>query len=175
MNVISSCTWRRFAQSVACAAALCVPVAASAQSAATIRDLICGRTVHYHTPGIGNQIEYTAPDGTAYLWYPDMPDAIIGTWQITPQGLDDAQTCFTYPLDEVDGAFGIYDGDPICFNSAALVRDVPERAIRDGDPYNLETGQVPFVLPSFPYLSIEELKRDFPAVELPDGCDALLS
>ena len=58
-----------------------------AQDADMLFDLMCGRTLHYYNPGvpfgagIGNQIEYTSPDGSAFLWHPNGEGVIIGSWE----------------------------------------------------------------------------------------------
>lgn len=139
--------------------------------AADIIELLCGRTVHYHTPVIGNQIEYTHPDGSAYLWHPLAGDMAIGTWELEfPDGAPD-QVCYTYP----DGSFGPGSGGVHCFTYPDLIADIPMEGLRDGDPYDLSTGNAPFALPAFPPILPSELAKDFPAAPRGPGCEAYVS
>ena len=150
----------------------CLAMPTMAQSAADIVELLCGRTVHYHTPFIGNQIEYTDPDGTAFLWHPfGTGGLVIGTWRLEhPEGAD-VQVCYTYP----DGSFGPGTGGDHCFTYDALVDDVPLDGIRDGDPYDLSSGAAPFSLPAAPALPPSHLAEDYPDVVRGPGCSASVS
>lgn len=171
------------------AAAACVlallPGMASAQAVDALFELLCGRTVHFYD-GSGNQIEYTAGDGTAFLWFHDQRDVIIGTWGVYSDaevaerqnsgagegrdgGLDGqslldaprfgAQVCYEYQ----PGAFGALDpGGFHCFGELELFETVVEGGIFPGDRYGLRDGVPPFTLPEHPFQALESFDADFP-------------
>ncbi|MEM9319106.1 MAG: hypothetical protein AAGA70_08875 [Pseudomonadota bacterium] len=144
---------------------------ANAQGAADIVELLCGRTVHYHTPLIGNQIEYTDPDGQAFLWHPFGGGVVVGDWRLEyPEG-EDVQVCYSYP----DNALGPGISGDHCFTYGGLIEDIPLEGIRDGDPYDLSSGAAPFALPATPYIPPEGLAGQFPDVVRGPGCSAYVS
>ena len=157
------------------AAVLCLISAATpamAQGAADIVELLCGRTVHYFSVFVGNQIEYTDPDGNAYLWHHFGTGGVItGTWRLEfPDGAP-VEVCYTYP----DGSFGPGTGGDHCFTYERLLRDVPLDGIRDGDPYDLNSGTAPFPLPVAPAVPPSGLAEQFPDVARGPGCSAYVS
>lgn len=144
---------------------------APAQDAASIVDLICGRTVHYFNTDLGNQIEYTAADGQAYLWYSGAETLITGTWEVTALSLDFGQVCYVY----APGSFGPDDlGSTFCWSYEELLRDIPESGVREGDPYDLASGSLPFVLPFDRVVSVESLQERFPDQPPERACGLLM-
>lgn len=153
------------------AATLLAALPATAQDAASIIDLICGRTVHYWDPGLGNQIEYTAADGQAYLWHGDTDQLVVGTWEVTAITLDIGEVCYVYE----PGAFSLDDpGSEFCFRWDDLIEDVPADGVRDGDPYNLASGEQPFSLPRDRPVSLEDLRARFPDQPPERACGLLM-
>ncbi|MEM6610428.1 MAG: hypothetical protein AAF689_17850 [Pseudomonadota bacterium] len=157
------------------ATALCLmatALPATAQSAVDIVELLCGRTVQYYSVTIGNQIEFTDPDGTAYLWHPFAAGGVvIGDWRIEVPDNADVQVCYTYP----DGSFGPDTGGDHCFTYAGLIDDIVEDGIRDGDPFDLRTGVAPFPLPLNPPLPAARLSEMYPDQDRGPGCSAYVS
>ena len=156
-------------------AALCLiatAAPATAQGAADIVELLCGRTVHYASVAMGNQIEYTDPDGNAYLWHPYGSGGVVkGTWRLEfPDGAP-VEVCYTYP----DGSFGLATVEDYCFTYDRLLLEVPLDGIRDGDPYDLSSGSAPFPLPLAPLLSPSDLIGEFPDTARGPGCAAYVS
>ena len=151
---------------------LATTLPATAQSAADIVELLCGRTVHFYSDFVGNQIEFTDPDGNAYLWHPIGDGGVIaGTWRLEhPQG-GEVEVCYHYP----DDSFGPGGGGDHCFTYLDLLDDIPLDGIRDGDPYNLSSGAAPFALPAFPPLPAQGLAEQFPDVVRGPGCAAYVS
>ncbi|MEL6532094.1 MAG: hypothetical protein AAFN09_03805 [Pseudomonadota bacterium] len=153
----------------------------AAQDASILFDLLCGRTVHYYDPGIptgtgiGNQIEYTSPDGSAFLWHPDDDDVIIGTWSVEPDTEGNGMVCYEYPEDSFDQALIPYNGEPICFDGMGLTNDIVDLGIRNGDVYGLSDGIPPFEMQSHPQLGIEDLRGQFPQDAPATGCVAMMS
>lgn len=145
---------------------------ASAQGAADIVELLCGRTVHYYSTAIGNQIEYTDPDGNAFLWHPfGEGSLVVGTWRLEFPDGSDVQVCYNYP----DDAFGPATGGDHCFTYADMVDDVPPDGIRDGDPYGLTSGAAPFALPAWPQIPPAGLAEQYPDAPRGPGCAAYVS
>lgn len=144
---------------------------AQAQDAASIIDLICGRTVHYFNTALGNQIEYTAPDGSAYLWHSQTDEIVVGIWEVSQITLDLGEVCYKY----LPGSFGPTDpGSEFCFDHAALVEDIPTDGVREGDPYNLASGTRPFPLPFDIPVSVEDLRAEFPDQPPERACGVLM-
>ncbi len=173
---------------------------ANAQGAVdALFDLLCGRTVHFYDLS-GNQIEYTAGDGTAYLWFHDLPGVIVGTWGVysnqevqdrLPGGSDDtgpdggldgrdilegpsfgAQVCYEYG----PGAFGPLDpGGFHCFSEAELFETVVAGGVFAGDRYGLRDGEPPFILPEHPFQTLESFEADFPELPPEPACGVPIS
>lgn len=161
-----------FHRCLCAAAALFSSVTAGlANDAAEIVELLCGRTVHYYSSFIGNQIEYTDPDGNAYLWHPFGGGVVVGTWQLEYPENAPVQVCYTYPPD----SFSVGSAEVHCFTLADLLDDVPLDGIRDGDPYDLSSGTAPFALPANPPLPPQGLAEQFPDVVRGPGCSAYVS
>ncbi|UWQ97196.1 hypothetical protein K3728_08280 [Rhodobacteraceae bacterium M385] len=162
-------------------------------------DLLCGRTVHFYDSS-GNQIEYTAGDGTAYLWYHDLPDVIVGSWGVYSDaelrelqndgsndtgrdgGLDSrelfdlpiggAQVCYEYPA----GGFGPLDpGGFHCWDELDLFETVVEGGVFPGDRYGLRDGEPPFNLPEHPFQTLESFDADFPQLPPEPACGVPIS
>lgn len=142
-----------------------------AQDAASIIDLICGRTVHYWDPALGNQIEYTAADGQAYVWHGDTDQLVTGTWEVTQITLNIGEVCYVYD----PGSFGSDDpGSEYCFRWDDLIEDVPSDGVREGDPYNLASGTQPFSLPTDGPVSLDDLRARFPDQPPERACGLLM-
>lgn len=151
-------------------AGLCA-LPAAAQDAASIIDLICGRTVHYFNPALGNQIEYTAPNGDAFLWHSQTDQLVIGIWEVNEINLDYGEVCYKY----LPGSFSDLDpGSEFCFDYDALIADVPTDGVREGDPYNLASGQMPFPLPFDTPVSVEDLREAYPDQPPERACGVLM-
>ncbi|MBO6604865.1 hypothetical protein [Rhodophyticola porphyridii] len=152
-------------------AAALTALPAGAQDAASILALICGRTVHYFSPELGNQIEYTAPDGSAYLWHSGNEGLVLGTWEVTEITPDIGEVCYVYR----PGSFGADDpGSEFCFDWEMLISDVPQDGVRDGDPYNLASGLRPFALPFTRPVSVAALRTEFPDQPPERACGTLM-
>ncbi|MEM9757497.1 MAG: hypothetical protein AAF914_15955 [Pseudomonadota bacterium] len=147
-----------------------------AESVAIAFEFLCDRTIHYFNDGIGNQIEYTSPEGGAYLWFPDTPEVIVGTWDVFERDDGVVEICFEYPAN----SFG-FDGLTInnseihCFEYGAWVADIQEDGIRDGDPFQLASGEIPFMLQAYPRLPSEILEATSEEVPRGAGCAAFVS
>lgn len=171
---------------------------ANAQAVDALFDLLCGRSVHFYDAS-GNQIEYTAGDGTAFLWFHGQPEVIVGTWgvysneevqQRLNQGTDEgrdggldgvdmldsptfgAQVCYEYG----PGAFGPLDtGGFHCFDELRLFETVVNGGIFPGDRYGLRDGTPPYVLREHPFVELESFDADFPQLPPEPACGVPIS
>ena len=157
------------------AAALLSLAAASSAGAqsgpSALYDLMCGRTAHFYSAGIGTQIEYTAPDGVAYLWYPEEREIIVGTWDVGEMSDGIVELCYTYG----PGAFGNVDGSVFCFDYVGLVSDLVTGGLRNGDPYDLTSEAVPFILARDEAVDPADLREMFDDDVQPQACVGLFS
>lgn len=137
-----------------------------AQGVEALFELLCGRSVHFHDEG-GNQIEYTAGDGTAYLWYHGIPEVLVGTWGVFDTPGIGPQVCYEYD----PGAFGPLDtGGQHCWTEERLFETVIQGGIFEGDRYGLRDGEPPFLLPEQPMQTLESFEDDFPELERERVC-----
>jgi hypothetical protein len=100
---------------------------------------LAGYTAMTYDPGHGTQVEYLAPDGGAYLWYPLNSGIVVGAWKT--EGND---VCFRYGRNTYNPvtrkAGGNWDCTPLALHSKHVV----ERA--RGDVFGLASGKLPFQL-----------------------------
>lgn len=171
---------------------------ANAQAVDALFELLCGRSVHFYDVS-GNQIEYTAGDGTAYLWFHDTAEVIVGTWGVYSDaevaerqnnGANDgrdgdldgeslldqpsfgAQVCYEYG----PGAFGSLDtGGFHCFDEVLLFETVVEGGIFPGDRYGLRDGTPPYLLQEHPFVELESFDADFPQLPPEPACGVPIS
>ena len=110
------------------------------------RRFFAGTTkVELSTPRI-LQIEYHSPDGKAYLWHPGNSGIVLGQWDVRPESIiDEVVQCYRY--DNTRSAphrvpFGEPGDLATCISTARQKRGFWYA----GDPYNLESGRIPFVM-----------------------------
>lgn len=139
----------------ACAAPASAPVAnpSSPPPGVDARDWsrFADRTLLFYDPQHGNQIEYYAPDGHAFLWYPGNGIALRGVWRISEGRLCGLYGENTYnPVTMEQGGWectDLVDQERYIFDSMA------------GDIFDLATERVPFRLPAHPrFRSLSEVK-----------------
>lgn len=95
------------------------------------------------TPGPGTQLEFLANDGWSYLWYPGNRGVVRGQWTLH-HWYDKYAVCFRY------GAATLKPKtkDPRDSFDCTLLSDYAPTVTElvEGDPFNLASGQLPFVL-----------------------------
>ncbi len=132
------------------------PVAALEQqlSAPQLRALASGRTHRSYSKQHGTQVEYLAPDGNAYLWYPGNTRVVAGTWRVeqNDQNPKAGVICYAY-RNSHNPALGLRSGEQ-CITARSF--NSGQHDARSGDLFNLRTGHIPYVLPKRD-LSFEEL------------------
>lgn len=124
---------------------------------AALRQQLSDATLLAYSPVHGTQVEYTAPDGKAYLWYPGNPGPVVGEWTADTDGTGSAIVCFKYPANTYNPETEEWGGRWWCKQGAGYVAD--EDHLVSGDPFNLASGRIPYVMPSGPELTFEQLGR----------------
>lgn len=105
----------------------------------------------------GTQIEYMSPTGRTYLWYPGNTQLVIGEWQTRPDRQKGGEICFRYPSATFNPATRTFGGNWSCRRAADFIW--AEEEYTKGDPYQLSTGRIPFVLPRDEELDFRSLQR----------------
>ena len=124
--------------------ALLIAIAASAPQPkaspldeASVRAHLADRTTLAGDGAIGWQVEYTAPDGVAWIWQPGAKP-LAGRWTVrTHRG--ETQVCFTYPVNAST------PGEEKCGDAAyplGLAGKVSVES-RQGDVFGLADGEAP--------------------------------
>ena len=104
--------------------------------------LIADWTMMLYDGSHGTQVEYNAPSGKTYLWYPGNAEIVRGQWKLTRNGKS-VDICFKYP-DGVKAARPT--GDWQCQGVQAYIDGARQRS--PGDAFTLVKAKVvPFVLP----------------------------
>ena len=104
-------------------------------------DLFRDRTVLYRDWQHGNQIEYYAPNGIAYLWYPGNQQVVPSRWSIP----DSRRICFQYPSQSYNPVTGGRGGKLDCRSLAYQASRQTDRV--PGDVFGLSRSpRVPRVL-----------------------------
>ena len=106
------------------------------------------RTIVFYEPSHGTQIEYFAPDGGAFLWYPGKSRVVAGKYK-----LDGNKICFQYGKNTYNPVTRQAGGNWKC--SPSFVHRYSGKKACSGDPFNLKTGNIPFRLKKESYLSAE--------------------
>jgi len=145
--------------------------AVAVETPESLANLLCDRTIHVYY-NIGNQIEYLSPNGETFFWHPFVAEIVSGTWRTTRSEAGETQVCFQYPE---DAPFPGGGGDEFCLNGAWFLSTFLEDGLRDGDPYNLRSGNVPYPLPPDPPVDVGKLSEDFPSQDRAAYCAAATS
>ncbi len=166
---------------LACVAAL-LSGAATAQpvpGTEAAHDFLCGHTVHFYSEPHGNQVEYFAPGGRTFLWYPTEDQPVPGEWalEVAPDEVT-VDLCFRYPTTAWNPVTQQYEGPWHCSPFAEARAEIVDDPL-EGDPFDLSDGSIPAPLPAFPQADLAELESTYgtgPATpEETAGCTALLS
>lgn len=100
-----------------------------------------GRTIVFHDPLHGTQVEHYAAGGEAFLWYPGNRRTVPGRWEVRTAK---QRICFRYgtqtfnPVTRRRG--GAWNCTPLRLHRRLA------RASCAGDPFGLASGRLPFVL-----------------------------
>ncbi len=125
--------------------------AVQASQPGAVQARISGRTLRFFGTRHGTQIQYYAPSGQAYLWYPGNSAVVTGTWAVRADPRLSSTVCFVYPGSRIEG--------PQCHAADFFFDDAVEYV--SGDPFGLSSGRVPGVLPPRRDMSLVEVSTAF--------------
>lgn len=91
--------------------------------------------------GHGIYVEYTAPDGRLYMWYPGNFVTVGGTWGIA-DGYTTPRACFKY-FGAYHGVTGEFEPNE-CVSAAQTLSGAFVVDKRAGDVFGLSTGGIPY-------------------------------
>ena len=107
-----------------------------------LRNALTDRTRMIYREGQGVTVEYAAPDGRLYLWYPGSAHSAAGTWGVQRFKKKLVNACFRYqPAEAAPRPFEAGDCVPAeqTLGAADVVREWR------GDVFGLGSGRVPYV------------------------------
>jgi len=115
----------------------------------SLREHLENRTFIVVQRGHGVYVEYTAPDGRVYLWYPRNGGVVRGYWGLQGYnhpilGREVDQVCFSY-RGAVNPVTGVYNPNE-CIRTEDTLGDVSTIDSRSGDPFGLSEGRIPWIL-----------------------------
>lgn len=110
-----------------------------------------------YTTKHGTQVEYTSIDGRAFLWYPGNSRLVIGRWRTETDKHGSGRICFKYPSSSYNPVTQTYGGSWSCVRAADYIWGEEEYA--RGDPLNLSSGNMPFVMPSEEKLTFSKIGK----------------
>lgn len=111
------------------------------------------KTLLFYDPSHGNQIEYFAPDGKCYLWYPGNKRALPGHWRMEGDNI-----CFLFGANTYNPVTGEIGGNWEKRPFKHFAETVAHTA--NGDVHGLATGQIPHSLQAHPALESVEAARN---------------
>jgi len=126
------------------------------------RKALVGKTLKFDSAGHGTQIEYFAPDGKAYLWYPGNTRAVPSNWKVvSPTGTP--LVCFQYPSQSYNPVTKNFGGEWECQPNTSFAKKLSD--IVEGDPFNLQSGGLPAQMQRRAVLTMEQVLALTPAQE----------
>lgn len=119
-----------------------------------------GKFVYCPTiPGHGTQVEYFAPSGHAFLWYPGNARPVPSSWKLVRTSAGERyDICFLYPSNSYNPFTRTHGGTWECRDLAEFARGVKE--VRESDLFALSTGRIPFKLDA-DYTSFDDLLAEW--------------
>jgi hypothetical protein len=124
--------------------------------AANLRTYFSGATILSYDSRHGTQVEYHAPNGRSYLWYPGNTLILSAHWRIQAD-----QLCYLYPSSSYNPVTGDYGGNWECRSASRAMERNRERS--QGDIFGLSrSSRPPFVL-SKGQTTLAQLMRQRPA------------
>ncbi|AUQ46086.1 hypothetical protein PhaeoP72_01793 [Phaeobacter inhibens] len=107
----------------------------------------------------GTQVEYLAPDGRAFLWYPGNTAVVIGQWTVKPPvGRSKyARLCWKYGPLTYNPVAQNRGGEFSCVKANRHI--LAEEEYTRGDPFDLDGSGIPFPLKKKRQYSMKELSE----------------
>ncbi|MEM7084517.1 MAG: hypothetical protein AAF465_17495 [Pseudomonadota bacterium] len=91
--------------------------------------------------GHGIYVEYTAPDGRLFMWYPNNFGVVAGTWGISDE-FSPPRACFKY-FNAAHGVTGEYEPNE-CVPTEQILGEAYVIDKRDGDVFELSSKGIPY-------------------------------
>lgn len=107
-----------------------------------LADALTDLTSIVHQQGHGIYVEYTAPDGLLFQWYPQNASLVRGTWGIS-RGSSPPRACFRYQ-GSYHGVTGEFEPNE-CVPAVQVLSDAFVLDERKGDPFGLSTKGIPYM------------------------------
>jgi len=111
------------------------------QIRARLTEALADVTVIVKQRGHGIYVEYTAPDGRLFMWYPGNIGVVMGTWAI-PDSFSPPRACFKY-LEAHHGVTGEYEPNE-CVSAEQTLSGAYVIDQRTGDVFALSTKGIPY-------------------------------
>lgn len=108
-----------------------------------VKSYYAGNTVMTYNKPYGTQVEYFAPNGKTYLWYPGNRAIVRGEWKVNKGKDGFPQTCFRYQANSVNPYTKVPGGQWQCAQSIYIMFTDIQRV--KGDALGLSKG-LPFKL-----------------------------
>lgn len=105
---------------------------------------LAGRTRAVNIPGHGIYVVHNAADGKLYAWFPGQPAVIGGTWGVQKLSRKVSVACQRFQRPGVAPRTGPYLPQE-CMPVEKALGDLDVLASWDGDPFQLTSGQLPFI------------------------------
>jgi hypothetical protein len=140
-------------------AARAAPAEDATSTAAKIRSAYAGKTRMTYSFGHGTQVEYVAPDGRSFLWYPGNRKAVPGRWKVAVDvdEPDEISLCQLYPSASYNPVTRTFGGSWECEDARrALSRT---RETLSGDALGLSRSRAPPFVLARDQTSLAELLR----------------
>jgi hypothetical protein len=141
------------------AAPFAAPAREATTTAAQIRSAYAGKTRMTYSSQHGTQVEYVAPDGRNFLWYPGNRTVLPGRWKVDvdPDDPDETSLCQLYPSSSYNPVTQTFGGSWECEDARhALSRT---RETLSGDPFGLARRRAPPFVLAHEQTSFAELLR----------------
>lgn len=125
-----------------------------------LRQRYAGATHLGYSKQHGTQVEFLSPDGRAFLWYPGNRAVVIGAWTAEPNIRKDnsgpGAICFRYGPNTYNPVTRQGGGAKNCVPAKWFLHG--ESGYVRGDPFNLASGRIPFVMER-EFYSLNRLRR----------------
>ena len=99
------------------------------------KKFLSGNTQAFYDNGHGTQIEYNAPDGKSFLWYPGNQRINVGRWRVQQEGSKPTEICYLYGANSYNRVTKKWGGNWKCKEAIDHTVFVSE-TVR-GDPFGL--------------------------------------
>lgn len=115
-----------------------------------------GYTVIFFDRQHGTQVEYFGANNVS-LWYPGNTVIVNGGWKLAEKPAGQSEICFKYQTTSYNPVTGKRGGSWECRKVSDNQAGIRHRIV--GDPFELQSGQVPFIFERRKRMSLRALAR----------------